>query len=178
MNFEKLEELRGMSEEEHEQKRQELREQKYLYSESNTIKYRRPGIYCIKIDGDIVYVGKSKNMQGRLSEHIRKINSGIGENKYKVLHEARQQGKTIQFDVLEYANLDDLTDRENYYIGLYNPKLNFFNPNGANKKAKSITYEELEQELENDSLEQRFLQWWNYGRLEDIYPADRQSKDR
>jgi hypothetical protein len=36
-------------------------------------KYKHPGIYCIKINGDIVYVGKSLDMLERLAGHILHI---------------------------------------------------------------------------------------------------------
>ena len=32
-------------------------------------KYEHPGIYCIKINEKIVYVGKSRNMLQRIAEH-------------------------------------------------------------------------------------------------------------
>lgn len=32
-------------------------------------KYEHAGIYCIKIDSTIVYVGKSRNMLRRVAEH-------------------------------------------------------------------------------------------------------------
>lgn len=32
-------------------------------------KYEHAGIYCIKIDDKIVYIGKSKNMLRRIADH-------------------------------------------------------------------------------------------------------------
>jgi len=36
-------------------------------------KYEFAGIYCIKIDENIVYIGKSSNMFRRISEHYTGI---------------------------------------------------------------------------------------------------------
>lgn len=32
-------------------------------------KYEHPGIYCIKVDDEIVYIGKSHNMLKRVAQH-------------------------------------------------------------------------------------------------------------
>ena len=32
-------------------------------------KYEHPGIYCIKLDDQLVYIGKSKNMLWRVASH-------------------------------------------------------------------------------------------------------------
>ena len=38
----------------------------YLKRKGLADKYEKAGIYCIKIDGDIVYIGKSNNMLNAL----------------------------------------------------------------------------------------------------------------
>lgn len=65
-------------------------------------KYHHAGIYCIKIDADIVYIGKSANMLRRIAEHYVGIKTG-SEKKYRILAEARRRGHPITFDVLYYA---------------------------------------------------------------------------
>ena len=50
-------------------------------------KYEHPGIYCIKIDNQIVYIGKSRNMLVRIAEHYVGIKQG-SERKYRILAEA------------------------------------------------------------------------------------------
>lgn len=65
-------------------------------------KYRHAGIYCIKIDADIVYIGKSANMLRRIAEHYVGIKTG-SEKKYRILAEARRRGHPITFDVLYYS---------------------------------------------------------------------------
>ena len=50
-------------------------------------KYKAPGIYCIKLDGRIVYIGKSINMIDRVAAHYVGINTG-SERKYRIIKEA------------------------------------------------------------------------------------------
>ena len=49
-------------------------------------KYKHPGIYAIKINNIIVYVGKSTNMLKRIAEHISEIKHGTQlPHKYIIL---------------------------------------------------------------------------------------------
>lgn len=159
----KLDQLTGLNEEQYQGVKQQGRELRNIFSIVNQNKYQQPGIYCIKLDDQIVYVGRSKNMQARIWQHIKSINDGSNENKYRVLHEARAQGQTIQFDVLEYTAESRLDERERYYIAKYNPKLNYMNPNGVNREAKTITYIELNEEMGEIRRYQSFLEWWDHG---------------
>ena len=70
-------------------------------------KYEFPGIYCIKVRGQIVYIGKSKNMLERIAEHYVEIKKE-SEDKYRVLAEVQRQGLSIDFDVLYYAKSADI----------------------------------------------------------------------
>ena len=44
-------------------------------------KYEFAGIYCIKVDNEIVYIGKSGNMLRRIAQHYAGIQMGT-EKKY------------------------------------------------------------------------------------------------
>ena len=50
-------------------------------------KYEHPGIYCIKLNDLIVYIGKSRNMLERIAQHYVGIKEG-SECKYRILAEA------------------------------------------------------------------------------------------
>jgi len=50
-------------------------------------KYEHPGIYCIKLDNQLVYIGKSKNMLERVASHYVGIKQG-SELKYRIIAEA------------------------------------------------------------------------------------------
>ena len=65
-------------------------------------KYERAGIYCIKVDDRIVYIGKSHNMLKRVASHYAAI-KGETERKYRILSEVQRKGHVIGFDVLYYA---------------------------------------------------------------------------
>ena len=93
-------------------------------------KYEHPGIYCIKINGKIVYVGKSRNMLQRIAEHYVGIKTGK-EKKYRIMAEAQRKGHSIDFDVLYYATaqtpsaiIEEIGDKEGEYIRQYQPVLN------------------------------------------------------
>ena len=93
-------------------------------------KYRHAGIYCIKIDADIVYIGKSANMLRRIAEHYVGIKIG-SEKKYRIIAEAQRKGHPITFDVLYYAKrkgianqLAEIGEKEGEYIRRHTPILN------------------------------------------------------
>lgn len=93
-------------------------------------KYEHAGIYCIKIDGKIVYIGKSTNMLKRVSEHYVCIKAGK-EKKYRIIAEAQRKGHSVDFDVLytsqerEYQKIkQDIGEKEGEYIRQYKPILN------------------------------------------------------
>ena len=65
-------------------------------------KYESSGIYCIKMNGQIVYIGKAHNMLERISQHYVGIKKE-SERKYRILAEVQRKGKAIEFDVLYYA---------------------------------------------------------------------------
>lgn len=93
-------------------------------------KYEFAGIYCIKVDDKIVYIGKSGNMLRRIAQHYAGIQRQT-EKKYAVLAEARRRGYNINFDVLYYAKstryadkLTEIGEKEGEYIRKYQPILN------------------------------------------------------
>lgn len=93
-------------------------------------KYEHAGIYCIKVDEQIVYVGKSANMLRRIAQHYAGIQMG-SEKKYRILSEVRRKGHSITFDVLYYATaweqraiMQEIGEKEGEYIRKYQPILN------------------------------------------------------
>lgn len=121
-------------------------------------KYNKPGIYCIKIEGRIVYIGKSLNMLTRISQHIFEITRDKQiSNKYKVMRQAKEKGYDIGFGVLKRCygrnttELDSaLGDAEASLIRQYKPALNYQLPHlgdywnyDVNEKAKTICLYEI-----------------------------------
>lgn len=102
----------------------------WLKKKGLAAKYEYAGIYCIKIDQKIVYIGKSANMLRRVAQHYVGIQNET-EKKYRILAEARRKGHSINFDVLYYAKsrnyvdkLNEIGEKEGEYIRKYNPILN------------------------------------------------------
>ena len=93
-------------------------------------KYEHAGIYCIKIDETVVYIGKSYNMLKRVAQHYVAIQKPT-EKKSRILSEARRKGHAINFDVLYYAKaqaytsiMAEIGEKEGEYIRQYMPILN------------------------------------------------------
>ena len=93
-------------------------------------KYEHPGIYCIKVEGQILYIGKSENMLKRVAEHYVGIRIG-SEKKYRLLSEIQRNGHPIEFDVLYYAQKkrasairEEIGSKEGEYIRQFRPVLN------------------------------------------------------
>lgn len=138
---------------------EELRKDKKI-----VYKYNKPGIYAIKIEGKIVYIGKSLNMLKRLSQHMAEIqNQKPKSHKYQVLRQAHLRGIDITFDVIKkcygktFSELEDaLGVAEAYYIQLHRPALNYQIPKidsywdyNTNEKAKTVCLYEIKKEEEN-----------------------------
>ena len=93
-------------------------------------KYGYAGIYCIKIDDSIVYIGKSMDMLRRMAQHYVGIRKG-SEKKYRIMAEAKRKGHRVNFDVLYYAKsrsrvdkMVEIGEKEGEYIRQYQPILN------------------------------------------------------
>lgn len=95
------------------------------------------GIYCIKVKNAIVYVGKAKDINERLSQHFVSIKNS-SENKYQLL---RKCGKPqVTFWLLEEVEIDKLSAAEQKWIEFLKPCLNSQH-NG--NRGKTITAQEF-----------------------------------
>ena len=108
----------------------------------------RSGIYCICLNEVPVYVGQSKNVRYRLSQHIYFIENAIfnQEHKYLLLYSAKIGCMDLSFKVIEYCNQEDLNEREDYWILYLKPSLNIITPNGK-QDISQLTIAELSQEV-------------------------------
>lgn len=134
---------------------EKIQEYKELIQKETGDKYDRPGIYCIKFNDKIVYVGKSRNCLERLASHICNIRKEQDEwksHKYEVMRDALIFSCSVGFDLLE-GDLDDdqlLGEREGYWIRYYLPPLNYQIPKEedyhkytVNRNAMKITFKEI-----------------------------------
>lgn len=102
----------------------------WLKRKGLAVKYEHAGIYCIKIDRHIVYIGKSFNMLKRISQHYVGIKVAR-KLKYSLLANAQRMGHSINFDVLYYATQthpsaleQEIGEKEGELIRQYRPALN------------------------------------------------------
>ena len=103
----------------------------YLKRKGLDTKYEHAGIYCIKLDNLVVYIGKSKNMLERVSQHYVGIRKG-SERKYRIIDEVqRKTGCPVGFDVLYYAKAqtprgieEEIGEKEGEFIREHRPILN------------------------------------------------------
>ena len=104
---------------------------RYLKKKGLDTKYEHAGIYCIKLDDQIVYIGKSQNMLERVAQHYVGIRKG-SERKYRIIDEVqRKRGCPVCFDVLYYATaqqkqdiIEEIGKKEGELIREYRPILN------------------------------------------------------
>ena len=128
----------------------------WLKKKGLAAKYEYAGIYCIKIDLNIVYIGKSTNMLRRVAQHYVGIQKET-EKKYYILAEAKRKGHNINFDVLYYAKsrnyadkLAEIGEKEGEYIRKYNPILNTQIPkkeNWSHYDVREIDVEKIIEQL-------------------------------
>lgn len=114
-------------------------------------KYGHPGIYSISIGDKLVYIGKSRDMLVRIANHLEQIQFNTKTNKYIVMREAREKGYNLNFDVMQYCELDDqeIADWEARLIQKHMPALNYQIPKigqsgyYTNPEALKITLEQI-----------------------------------
>lgn len=96
--------------------------------------HNSPGIYAITIDDYIVYIGQSKNVRERCSQHIYNIENAafIKEKKYFLLLAAKFGGHDIDCIGISYGGEDALLEAEAHFINEYDPCLNINKPKGKN----------------------------------------------
>ena len=121
-------------------------------------KYGYAGVYCIKVNEEIVYIGKARDMRTRLATHMyntldnNNVTAGM-KFKYGELKKAISLGYKVTFDVLYRSPIltpgkeqdDDIGKQEAELINKYLPKLNKQIPDLTNyHKYRNKEYEHLD----------------------------------
>lgn len=90
------------------------------------------GIYAILLDNIPVYIGQSKNVYTRCSQHIYNVENAMfnQEKKYLLLLAAKLGGHHIDCKTMLYCSEDELREWEDKYIEEYAPCLNILTPTG------------------------------------------------
>lgn len=88
------------------------------------------------------YIGQSIDVEARLKEHVRNIKY---PQKTNILYQAmRKYGvENFLFEILEECPIDNLNDREIFYIKLYDSYYNGYNATLGGKSGRTLEYEKL-----------------------------------
>lgn len=100
-----------------------------------------PGIYFVILDGEVIYVGKSKNLNARWKSHHR-------------LYQARDIGATIAYLSVPEK---DLAETEESLIEIFLPRWNLHGRKSENSKTRTLhtrlrqsTWDKLTELAESD----------------------------
>lgn len=120
----------------------------------------KAGIYAIKVQGQLVYIGKSTNLIVRIASHMKNIQENTEESKshkYKILKQAYERDIPIEFSVLYYTIEhepetieEDIGDAEGHFIRYFKPFFNYQIPKAEdwrkytiNKNAQIVKLEDI-----------------------------------
>lgn len=81
---------------------------------------RQSGIYCIEnISTGKKYVGQSIDVHSRWQKHRSELNNNTHHNSYLQNAWNKYGENDFKFYIFEYCNVDELDNRETYYINIY-----------------------------------------------------------
>jgi DNA-binding CsgD family transcriptional regulator len=86
------------------------------------------GIYRITntITG-MIYIGQAKDIDKRWKQHIDGLDNQRHANRYLRKAWAEHGKNAFKFEVLEHCKVDQLTEREQYYLDIHTPTGNCYN---------------------------------------------------
>lgn len=133
----------------------------------------RPGIYMLrsKNDPEIFYIGATSNLYRSKYKH-RQINRF--NNYYHIQNHILKYGiDDLEFTIIEYCRIDELFQKEQFYISEFKPTLNInkIATNTQDKKsgdAFRVFYEDLKKEHINNKISPR--EEYLFNKLNDIIP--------
>ena len=84
-------------------------------------KEKKIGIYKItNLTNNKIYIGKSNDIERRFKEHLSKYEWSRTPNKPLYLAFQKYGVEKFSFDIIEECSIDNLNDREKYWIGYFN----------------------------------------------------------
>lgn len=109
------------------------------------------GIYCIEnIKNNKKYIGQSIHIHRRWSEHKNELKNNIHHNDYLQKSWNKYGTDNFKFYIIELCSVDELDDKEDYYISLYNTMNDDYGYNlltgvGVNRVISEVTRYKLSQ---------------------------------
>lgn len=113
----------------------------------------KSGIYCIEnIRNGKKYIGQSINIYYRWKKHKSELNNNTHDNDYLQKAWNKYGSDIFKFYVLEFCEIDQLNDREIYYIDLYDTLnrdkgYNLMSGGGVGRKSSPEICEKIRQAL-------------------------------
>ncbi len=106
------------------------------------------GIYCFKnLINNKRYIGQSIDIYNRYDQHIWRLDHKYWEKEnHHLIRAWHKYGKeNFEFTILEECNIDDLDNREIYWIAYYNSRKNGYNKTDGGKRTNTYcSYTEKE----------------------------------
>jgi predicted GIY-YIG superfamily endonuclease len=125
----------------------------------------RSGIYQLKskTNGKI-YIGSSRNIKGRIYEHLNQLKKLKHDNKYLQNHINKYGIDDLEISVVEYCSISKLLEREQFHMDNLNAEFNLVPAVGSPKR---IYFEQLLIELKGPAVDQydtkgNFIRSFNY----------------
>ena len=116
---------------------------------------KKSGIYCIlNLSNQKKYIGSSKNIYDRLINHKMMLNNNNHHNDYLQNSWNKYSSEKFVYMILEQCDINQLIDREQFYIDTLNPEYNFI----KDVKNNIITGKEIYQY----DLEGKFIKKYDY----------------
>lgn len=84
--------------------------------------FKVSGVYCISF-GEHSYIGSSKNVQQRISQHRKKLRAGTHQLKFMAYYCIFGEDK-MYISLLEECDASQLKSREKYWIDTLEPDIN------------------------------------------------------
>lgn len=111
------------------------------------------GIYIIKNKvNDKFYVGSSKQLLKRLQEHRCRFKKKDGINKYIQNAYDKYGEENFEYSIIEYCEICDRLDREQYYLTLLEPEYNLSLQVVANKGLPRSEEAKIKSSISNKNL--------------------------
>lgn len=90
----------------------------------------KSGIYmCTCLGNNKSYIGQAQDVKTRKCEHLSELRGNRHHNKYFQNSYNKYKEHSLVWTVLEYCDIDELNDREIYWIAYYDTYKNGFNAN-------------------------------------------------